>query len=280
MKNNKTKLFEEEQVRYHWDEENEKYWLSIVDVVRVLTEQNTQRGATLYWGKLKQRLREEGSELLTNCQQLRMLAPDNKMRLTDVADTEQILRLIQSIPSKKAEPFKVWLAKVGSERIDEAIDPELSIDRAIQNYRRLGYDEKWINQRIRNIEVRKALTDEWDKSGVQGQEYAILTDIMTKTWSGLSVKQYKQHKDLTKENLRDNMTNTELVLNMLAEVSATEMSAVKQPQGFNESAEVATSGAKIAKDAREQLEKSIGKSVISELNSKNLTQNKLENKDE
>lgn len=271
------KLFEERQVRAEWDEENEKWWFSIVDIVGVLTDQPTPRGATLYWGKLKQRLNEEGSELLTKCQQLKMVASDGKRRLTDVADTEQILRLIQSIPSKKAEPFKLWLAQVGRERLDETVDPELSFDRAIQNYRRLGYSETWINQRIKTIEVRKVLTDEWDKSGVQpGQEYATLTDLMSKTWSGMTTREYKRIKGLTKENLRDNMTNTELVLNMLAEVAATDISIVRQPVGLKESAEAAVEGAKAAKVAREQIEQSTGKSVISRLNAKDLRQRALE----
>lgn len=271
------KLFEERQVRAEWDEENEKWWFSIVDIVGVLTDQPTPRGATLYWGKLKQRLNEEGSELLTKCQQLKMVASDGKRRLTDVADTEQILRLIQSIPSKKAEPFKLWLAQVGRERLDETVDPELSFDRAIQNYRRLGYSETWINQRIKTIEVRKVLTDEWDKSGVQpGQEYATLTDLMSKTWSGMTTREYKRIKGLTKENLRDNMTNTELVLNMLAEVAATDISIVRQPVGLKESAEVAVEGAKAAKVAREQIEQSTGKSVISRLNAKDLRQRALD----
>ena len=265
----KIRLFEQKQVRAVWDEEKEKWWFSIVDVVGVLTDQPTQRGASLYWGKLKQRLKEEGSELLTKCHQLKMAAADGKKRLTDAADTEQVLRLVQSIPSKKAEPFKVWLAKVGSERIDETVDPELSINRAIQNYRRLGYSENWINQRIKSIEVRKGLTDEWDKSGVrQGEEYAALTDLMSKVWSGMTTWEYKRFKDLKKENLRDNMTNTELVLNMLAEVAATDISLVRQPAGFKESAVVATEGAKAAKAARDQLEKSTGKSVVSRSNAK------------
>ena len=271
------KLFEERQVRAEWDEENEKWWFSIVDIVGILTDQPTPRGATLYWGKLKQRLNEEGSELLTKCQQLKMVASDGKRRRTDVADTEQILRLIQSIPSKKAEPFKLWLAQVGRERLDETVDPELSFDRAIQNYRRLGYSETWINQRIKTIEVRKVLTDEWYKSGVQpGQEYATLTDLMSKTWSGMTTREYKRIKGLTKENLRDNMTNTELVLNMLAEVAATDISIVRQPVGLKESAEAAVEGAKAAKVAREQIEQSTGKSVISRLNAKDLRQRALD----
>jgi len=264
-------MFEGRQVRALWDEKNEKWLFSVVDIVAVLTDQPTQRGATLYWGKLKQRLKEEGSELLTNCQQLKLKAADGKKYLTDIADTEQVLRLVQSIPSKKAEPFKMWLAKVGRERIDETIDPEQSIERAIQNYRKLGYSENWINQRIKSIEVRKALTDEWDKSGVkQGEEYAMLTDLMSKTWSGMTTKQYKNYKGLKKENLRDNMTNTELVLNMLAEVAATDISIVKQPKGLEESSDVAKRGAMAAKVARLQIEKDTGKNVVSKLNAKNI----------
>jgi hypothetical protein len=208
--------------------------------------------------------------------QLKLTAVDGKKYLTDVADTEQILRLVQSIPSKRAEPFKLWLAQVGSERLDETVDPELSIDRAIQNYRRLGYSENWINQRIKSIEVRKALTDEWDKAGVQrGQEYAALTDLMSRVWSGMGTREYKQHKGLKQENLRDNMTNTELVLNMLAEVAATDISQVRQPEGFEQSAKVAKEGAKTAKAARLQLEKSTGKPVVSKLNAKKLAAQQL-----
>jgi hypothetical protein len=274
----KIKLFDEQQVRYVWDEEAEKWWFSVVDVVAILTE---SIDPTAYWRKLKQRLIAEGNETVTNCHGLKMLSVDGKMRLTDVADTEQILRLIQSIPSKKAEPFKMWLAKVGNERIDETIDPELSIDRAIQNYRRLGYSENWINQRIKSIEVRKALTDEWHKSlhrsgkVKQGEEYAALTDIMSKTWSGMTTREYKRHKGLKKENLRDNMTNTELVLNMLAEVAATDISIARQPSGFDESAIVAKEGAKAAKVARTQIEKSTGKSAVSRLNAKNINQKQI-----
>ena len=268
------KLFEGKRVRHEWDEEAEKWWLSVVDICAVLTDSDYQT-ARKYWSVLKTRLKNEGSQLATNCSQLKMEAPDGKMRQTDVMDTEQVLRLVQSIPSKKAEPFKLWLAKVGSERIDETIDPELSIDRAIKNYRRLGYSENWINQRIKSIEVRKALTDEWDNAGVkQGAQYAALTDLMTKTWSGMNIREYKKHKDLKKENLRDNMTNTELVLNMLAEVAATDISIERQPIGFNESAQVAKEGAKAARVAREQIEKSTGKSAVSALNAKNLGQRK------
>jgi len=269
---NKIKLFEDRNVRTAWDEQNEKWWFAVVDIIAILTESENPRH---YWTVLKGRLKNEGNETVTNCERLKMPAPDGKMRLTDVADTEQVLRLIQSVPSKKAEPFKVWLAKVGSERIDETVDPELSIDRAIQNYRRLGYSENWINQRIKSIEVRKALTDEWDKAGVKREgEYATLTDIMSKTWSGMTTGEYKRYKGLKKENLRDNMTNIELILNMLAEATATEVSIVEQPMGFHESAKVAKEGAKAAKVAREQIEKSTGKSAISSLNAKNLGQRK------
>jgi hypothetical protein len=264
--NHKIRLFESQQVRAEWDADKETWWFSVVDIVAVLTNSDNPRK---YWSVLKTRLKQEGSQLATNCSQLKMEAADGKRYLTDVADTEQILRLIQSLPSKKAEPFKLWLAQVGSERIDETVDPELSIDRAIQNYRRLGYSENWINQRIKSIEVRKSLTDEWDKSGVQqGQEYATLTDLMSKTWSGLTTREYKQHKGLKKENLRDNMTNTELVLNMLAEVAATDISLVRNPQGLGEAAEVVVEGAKTARAARVQLEKSTGKPVVSVSNAK------------
>jgi hypothetical protein len=260
------KLFEDRKIRTVWDEEKEEWYFSIVDVVGVLTESVDGRK---YWNKLKQRLKEEGSETVSNCHQLKLVASDGKMRLTDVGNSTQILRIIQSIPSKKAEPFKMWLAQTGSERIAETIDPELSIERAIQNYRRLGYSENWINQRIKSIEVRKALTDEWDKSGVQqGKEYADLTDLMSKTWSGMSTREYKNFKGLTKESLRDNMTNTELVLNMLAEVAATDISIERQPVTFGESAQIASEGAIAAKVAREQIEKSTGRSALSSHNAK------------
>lgn len=268
-KKSSIKLFDSKQIRTAWNEDQEKWYFSVVDVVGVLTDQQTQDGARNYWKVLKKRLTEEGNETVTNCNQLKMLAQDNKMRLTDVADTEQIMRIVQSIPSKKAEPFKLWLAKTGAERIDETIDPELSIDRAIQNYRRLGYSENWINQRIKSIEVRKALTDEWDKSGVQqGKEYADLTDLMSKTWSGMTTREYKNFKGLRKENLRDNMTNTELVLNMLAEVAATDISVERQPANFDESAQIAAEGAKAAEVARLQIEKSTGKPAVSRFNAK------------
>jgi hypothetical protein len=269
MDNNKVQLFENKKVRSVWDEDQEKWWFSVVDVVGVLADSTDPR---TYWKVLKHRLIEEGNQLVTNCNQLKLIGTDGKMRLTDVADTEQILRLIQSIPSKKAEPFKMWLAKVGRERIDETIDPEQSIDRAIQNYRKLGYSENWINQRIKSIEVRKALTDEWDKSGVQqGKEYAFLTDLMTKTWSGMTTKQYKKHKNLKKENLRDNMTNLELVINMLAEATTTELSAKSNPKNLRESTVVAHKGANVAKNARLEIEHQGGK-VISHQNAKQLGQ--------
>jgi len=298
------KLFEGTNVRSVWDDENEKWWFSVLDIIAILTDQPEYKKVRNYWKWLKNKLKEEGSELfsvtnevvsntnhlnseselvsnsnqlrnetelVTNCYQLKLLAADGKYYKTDVADTEQVLRLIQSIPSKKAEPFKMWLARIGRERIDETIDPEISIDRAIQNYRLLGYSENWINQRIKSIEVRKSLTDEWDKSGVkQGKEYAFLTDLMSKTWSGMSTNEYKQHKGLKKENLRDNMTNTELVLNMLAEVAATDISVERQPENFEESAKIAVEGATAAKVARKQIEKSTGKSAISSLNAKSV----------
>jgi hypothetical protein len=273
---NKIMLFEKKQVRHIWDEENEKYWFSVIDVIEILTEQSTHEGARNYWKITKHRLTKEGNETVTNCNRLKLLAPDGKMRLTDVADTEQVLRLIQSIPSKKAEPFKLWLAKVGNERIDEMVDPELSIERAIQNYRQLGYSENWINQRIKSIEVRKGLTDEWDKSGVEESVgYAALTDLMSRTWSGMTTREYKKHKGLKRENLRDNMTNIELILNMLAEATATEISVDRQPVGFDESAEVAKEGAKAAKVAREQIEESTGKPAVSRLNARDLGNRQL-----
>ena len=277
---NAIRLFEEREVRAEWDEQKEKWWFSIIDIVGVLTEQSDYTKSRNYWKWLKKKLNDEGSQLVSNTHQLKMTAADGKKYKTDVADTEQVLRLIQSIPSKKAEPFKLWLAQVGSERIDETVDPELSIERAIQNYRRLGYSENWINQRIKSIEVRKGLTDEWKKSGVkEGKEYAILTDLMTQTWSGMRTKEYKKFKGLKKENLRDNMTNTELVLNMLAEVATTDISIVQQPSGFKESSDVAKQGAGVAKAAREQLEIGTGKSAISSLNAKNLGQISLEFED-
>ena len=257
----KIQLFEEKKVRTVWDDQQEKWYFSIVDVCGVLTESKDPQG---YWRKLKQRLKEEGNETVTNCHALKMRAADGKMRSTDVADTEQLFRLVQSIPSKKAEPFKQWMAQVAAQRIDQMQDPELNFEQAYADYRRLGYSDKWINQRLRSIEVRKELTDEWDRAGVkEGQQYASLTDIITRGWSGKTTKQYKQFKGLHKENLRDNMTNIELALNTLAEASATEISKAKNPKGFKQSAEVARQGSKIAGDARKKLEAQVGHSVIS-----------------
>ncbi|MCL2108465.1 MAG: hypothetical protein FWH20_03855 [Oscillospiraceae bacterium] len=261
--NNKIQLFEDKRIRMAWDEEREVWLFSIVDVVAVLTEQDTQRGATFYWGKLKQRLNEEGSQLLTNCQQLKLLAADGKRYNTDVANTEQLLRIIQSIPSPKAEPFKMWLARVGSERIDETIDPELAIERALVTYLKKGYTREWINQRLQAIQVRKELTDEWDDRGVkQGLEYAILTDEISKAWSGMTTRQYKNFKGLKKENLRDNMSTLELVLNMLAEATTTEISKTVKPKNLKENKEVAKSGGGVAGNARKEIESKTGKPVI------------------
>lgn len=255
------KLFDEKQVRYVWDDEQEKYYFSIVDVIQVLTDSVDGRK---YWNKLKQRLKAEGNESVTNCHQLKLQASDGKKYLTDVADTEQLLRLIQSVPSKKAEPFKLWLARVGQERLNQMQDPELSIQQAVADYRRLGYSENWINQRVRSIEVRKELTDEWKRGGMQeGPQFALLTDILTQAWSGLKTKDYKNLKGLRKESLRDNMTNVELALNTLAEASATELSQQRNPKGFFANASVAKEGGNVARVAREQLEASLGKSVIS-----------------
>ena len=257
------KLFDEKQVRYVWDEEEQKYYFSIVDVVQVLTEQPDFQKARKYWNKLKQRLIEEGFEPVTNCHQLKMRAADGKMRLTDVADTKQLLRIIQSIPSKKAEPLKQWLADVGATRLDQMQDPELSIEQAVCDYRRLGYSDAWINQRIRSIEVRKELTDEWRRGGMEeGVQFASLTDILTKAWSGRTTREYKNLKGLRKESLRDNMTNVELALNTLAEASATELSKQRSPQGFHENAQVAHEGGNVAMVARQQLEQSLGRSVV------------------
>ena len=254
---NELKLFEDSQIRTAWDGEKEEWYFSIVDVVAVLTEQKTTRGASTYWSVLKKRMKEEGAnELLTNCKQLKMTASDGKKRLTDVADTEQLLRIIQSIPSPKAEPFKMWLAEVGNDRINEIADPEKAIQRAYDTYRNKGYSEEWINQRMKTIEMRKELTDEWQRSGVkQGKEYAILTNEISQAWSGMTTKEYKNFKGLKKENLRDNMSNLELVLNMLAEVSTTEISRGSNPQGFEESKKVARQGGNVARNAREEIEK-------------------------
>jgi len=264
MDDKNIQLFENKRIRTAWDEEKQEWYFSIVDVVGVLTDQPTQRGASNYWAKLKERLNAEGAnELLTNCQQLKMLAEDGKMRLTDVADTKGILRIIQSIPSPKAEPFKQWLAKVGAERIDETIDPELAIDRAFATYLRKGYTKEWVNQRILTLKVRNELVSEWDARGVkEGQEYDILTDEISKAWSGMTTRQYKDFKGLKKENLRDNMTLLELTLNQLAEVTTTEISKKEKPDTFEENRRVARSGGEVAGIARREVEKRIGKPVI------------------
>ncbi len=267
-KDSAIKLFEEKQVRSVWDEELEKWYISIIDVVGILTESVDPNA---YWRKLKQRLKEEGNETVTNCHGLKMLAQDGKMRMTDVADTEQLFRLVQSIPSPKAEPFKLWLAKVASERLDEMQDPELSIDRALENYMNLGYSENWINQRLKSIEIRKELTDEWKKRGLkEGQQFATLTDIITKAWSDKTTKEYKVLKGLKKENLRDNMTNTELILNMLAEASTKDISVATNPETFEESKKVAKQGGNVAKVAMKELEAKTGKKVVTAINAKSL----------
>ncbi|MDD3877936.1 MAG: Bro-N domain-containing protein [Bacteroidales bacterium] len=266
------KLFEQKQVRTVWNDDEEKWYFSIVDIVAILTE---SVDANAYWRKLKQRLKEEGNETVTNCHALKMEAADGKMRLTDVADNEQLLRLIQSIPSKKAEPFKQWLARVGSERIDEIEDPEKGIDRLMETYLRKGYSKEWINQRLKSIEVRKELTDEWENRGIQkGQEYAILTDEITTAWSGFTTKQYKAFKELKKENLRDHMTNLELVLNMLAEASTTEISKEKSPKTFEDSRKIAKQGGTIAGNTRREIEEKTGRKVITKQNAKQLGHNK------
>ena len=256
-------FFQERKVRTVWDDKEEKWYFSIVDVCGVLTDSKDALTARKYWNKLKQRLKEEGNETVTNCHQLKLRAADGKMRLTDVADTEQLFRIIQSIPSPKAEPFKQWMAQVASQRLDQMKDPELSIEQAIVDYRRLGYSEAWINQRIKSIEVRKELTDEWKRTGVkEGLEYASLTDIITREWSGFTTKQYKHYKGLKKESLRDNMTNLEIALNILAEASATEISKDRNSNGYNAQTRVAKEGGSVAKAARKQLESKLGRSVI------------------
>ena len=273
--NDKIQLFENKRIRTAWDEEKEEWYFSIVDVVAVLTDQPDQRGASNYWAKLKQRLKEEGADqLLTNCQQLKMKSPkDGKRYNTDVADTEQLLRIIQSIPSPKAEPFKLWLAQVGRERIEETIDPELTIDRALETYLKKGYTREWINQRLQAIQVRKELTDEWDARGVQkGVEYAILTDEISRAWSGMSTRQYKNLKGLKKENLRDNMTTLELVLNMLAEATTTQFSKDRKPSSFQENLEVAKAGGQVAGRTRKDIESQSNTPVISPKNAAQLNQ--------
>jgi hypothetical protein len=268
------KLFESKQIRTHWDGDQEKWFFSIIDVLGVLSESENPRK---YWSVLKTRLKSEGSELATNCSQLKMQSSDGKMYKTDVADTEQLFRLIQSVPSPKAEPFKRWLAKVGRERIDEIEDPEIGFDRLLETYLRKGYSKEWINQRLKSIEIRKELTDEWENRGVQkGQEFAILTDDITKAWSGFTTKQYKVFKELKKENLRDNMTNLELVLNMLAEASTTEISKGKKPVTFGENRTVAQKGGEVAKAARLQLESTTGKNVVTAQNARQIAKGKGE----
>ena len=268
--NNSIKLFEDKNIRVSWDEDEENWYFSVVDIVAVLTDNDYQAGRK-YWKTLKMRLNQEGSELVTNCYQLKMKAHDGKLRDTDVMNTEQILRLVQSIPSKKAEPFKLWLAQVGKERIDEAYDPEITINRALDTYRKKGYSEEWINQRLKTIDVRKEFTDELKRVGVsKNKDFAILTNMLTEVWSGYSVKEYKNLKGLKKENLRDNMTNMELVLNMLAETSSTEISKSTNEKGIKGAEQSIIKGGNIAKLAREQLERETGKKVISEKNAKEI----------
>jgi len=267
-KENSLQLFQGQKVRTHWDEEQEKWYFSIVDAIHILTNSPNQQ---VYWRVMKKRLKDEGNQTVTNCNALKMLAKDGKMRMTDVADTEQLLRLIQSIPSPKAEPFKLWLAQVGYERIEETEDPELAFDRAMATYLKKGYSKEWINQRLKSIEVRKELTDEWQNRGMkEGLEYAILTNEITKAWADKSVKDYKKLKGLKKQNLRDNMSNLELVLNMLAEASTTEISKVKKPDGLEENKNIARKGGKAAKKARIEIEKQTGKSIVSNKNAEKL----------
>ena len=257
-------IFEDRKIRTVWDDEQEKWYFSIIDTIEVLTDSKDYTTARKYWNKLKQRLKEEGNETVTNCHQFKMRALDGKMRLTDVADTEQLFRLIQSIPSPKAEPFKQWMAHVASVRIDQMQDPELSIEQAMADYKRLGYSDAWINQRLKSIEVRKELTDEWKRTGVkEGVGFATLTDIITREWSDMRTKEYKQLKGLKKENLRDNMTNIELALNILAEASTSEISKQKNPSGFKQNVTIAKEGGSVAKVARKQLEEKLGRTIIS-----------------
>lgn len=268
----KIQLFENQKIRTAWDTEKEEWYFSVTDVIAVLTEQPTARGASNYWAKLKQRLKEEGAdELLTNCQQLKMIASDGKRRATDVATTEQLLRIIQSIPSPKAEPFRLWLAEVGRERIEETIDPEQAIDRALETYLKKGYDPDWVHQRLLSIRIRNELTNEWQKRGVEkGREFAILTDEISKAWSGMTTRQYKNLKGLKKENLRDNMSDTELVLTMLAEASTRDISKATKPDGFAENVKVAKRGGNVANVARQQLEAETGHPVITAQNAAQL----------
>ncbi len=271
--NDKIQIFEDKRIRTAWNEETEEWFFSVVDVIAVLTDQVDYQNARNYWKVIKKRLKDEGNETVTNCNQLKMTAADGKKRLTDVADTEQLLRIVQSIPSPKAEPFKLWLAQVGRERIEETIDPELTIERALETYLKKGYTREWINQRLQAIQVRKELTDEWDARGVQkGVEYAILTDEITKAWSGMSTRKYKNLKGLTKENLRDNMSTLELVLNMLAEATTTELSKAHNPETFEENREIAKRGGKYAGNARKEIEADTGKPVITSKNATELNQ--------
>ncbi|MEO7174920.1 MAG: Bro-N domain-containing protein [Saprospiraceae bacterium] len=268
-KQNEIKIFEEQKVRTLWSVDEARWYFSVIDVIAILTEQINYQGARNYWKVLKHRLVKEGNETVTNCNQLKMAADDGKMRMTDVADTEQLFRLIQSIPSPKAEPFKLWLAQVASDRLDEMQDPELSIDRALEQYLKLGYSENWINQRLKSIEIRKELTDEWKNRGLkEGELFATLTDIITKAWAGKTTKEYKVFKGLKKENLRDNMTNTELILNMLAEASTKDISQATNPKDFEESKKVAKQGGNVAKVALKELESKTGKKVVSPLSAK------------
>ena len=269
--NDKLQMFENQPIRTAWDEEQEEWYFSVVDVVAVLTDQPDSRHAAKYWSVLKTRLKNEGSELTTNCSQLKMKAADGKRRLTDVATTEQLLRIIQSIPSKKAEPFKMWLAMVGRERIEEIIDPELTIERALDTYAKKGYSPEWINQRMQTIRARKELTDAWDAHGVKkGKEYGILTDEVTKAWSGMTTRQYKNHKGLKKENLRDNMSTLELALNMLAEATTTELTNAQNPRGLEENRAVAKQGGKVAGNARKEIESQTGRAVITSDNAQTM----------
>ncbi len=275
---NRIQLFEEKKVRALWDDEAEKWYFSVIDAVAVLTDSPNPQ---TYWRVLKKRLKDEGNETVTNCNALKMLAPDGKMRMTDVADTEQLLRLIQSIPSPKAEPFKQWMAQVAAQRLDQMQDPELSIEQAMMDYKRLGYSDAWINQRLKSIEIRKDLTDEWKKRGLQeGVQFATLTDIIYSTWSGMTAKEYKQFKGLKKENLRDNMTNRELVLNMLAELSTKDISESQNPETFGEHMDVARQGGEIARHARMELETKTGKPVVTSLNAKEAMKLKAAEEDE
>ena len=277
-KQTEIKIFDDKQVRTHWDIEQEKWFIAIVDVIALLTESPNPQ---VYWRVMKKRLLDEGNETVTNCNGLKMLAADGKMRMTDVADAEQLFRLIQSIPSPKAEPFKLWLAQVAAERLDEMQDPELSIDRALEQYVKLGYTESWINQRLKSIEIRKELTDEWKSRGLkEGQQFATLTDIITKAWAGKTTKEYKVFKGLKKENLRDNMTNTELILNMLAEASTKDISAAVEPKDFEESKNVAQQGGNVARVALKELESKTGKKVVSTSNAKGVLALEKVKKDE